>query len=174
MFSAERTSLNSQFRVQNLKDPEKSLKVIVAGVSNVYRPYTKSANKLPLLITIRDSSPMNMLTKAMTSDVDPNKARLSDTDKVNFGTCSLCCHHCSNAMKSMASKGFKLNFDCIQPCIADIHVFNGETLVNRFGAQVKSYFPDTFIAIKEIELNVRYFYAVKDASMDMVRVGGQV
>ncbi|GFR05380.1 uncharacterized protein TNCT_240091 [Trichonephila clavata] len=174
MFSAERTSLNSQFRVQNLKNAEKSLKVIVAGVSNVYRPYTKSANTLPLSITIRDSSAMNMLTKAMTSDVVPNKVRLSDTVKVNFGACSLYCHHCGNAMESMASKGVKLNFDCSQPCIADIHVFNGETLVNRFGAQIKSYFPDTFIALMEIELNVRYFYAVKDASMDMVRVGGRI
>ncbi|GFS99957.1 uncharacterized protein TNCV_4196411 [Trichonephila clavipes] len=115
-----------------------------------------------------------MLTKAMTSDVDPNKACLSDTVKVNFGTCSLYCHHCSNVMESMASKGIKLNFDCSQPCITDINVFNGETLVNRFGAQIESYFPDTFIAIMEIELNMRYFYAVKDASMDMVRVGGQV
>ncbi|GFR17198.1 hypothetical protein TNCT_103251 [Trichonephila clavata] len=26
----------------------------------------------------------------------------------------------------------------------------------------------------EIELNVRYFYAVKDASIDMVRVGGRI
>ncbi|GFQ76331.1 uncharacterized protein TNCT_200021 [Trichonephila clavata] len=117
---------------------------------------------------------MNMLTKAMTSDVDLNKARLSDTVKVNFGTCSLYCHHCSNAMESMASQGVKLMFDCSQPCIADIHVFNGETLVNRFGAQIKSYFPDSFIALMEIELNVRYFYAVKDASMDMVRVGGRI
>ncbi|GFS72664.1 hypothetical protein TNCV_1420631 [Trichonephila clavipes] len=41
--------------------------------------------KLPLSITI-ESSLMNMLTKAMTSDVDPNKARLTDTVKVNFGT----------------------------------------------------------------------------------------
>ncbi|GFS33586.1 uncharacterized protein TNIN_418351 [Trichonephila inaurata madagascariensis] len=115
-----------------------------------------------------------MLTKAMTSDVDPNKARLSDTVKVNFGTCSLYCHNCSNAMESMTSKGVKLNFDSSQPCIADINVFNGETLVNRFGAQIQTYFPDTFIAILEIELNVRYFYAVKDASIDMVRVGGRV
>ncbi|GFR03155.1 uncharacterized protein TNCT_478301 [Trichonephila clavata] len=77
-------------------------------------------------------------------------------------------------MESMASKGVKLNFDCSQPCIADIHVFNGEMLVNRFGDQIKSYFPDSFIALMEIELNVWYFYAVKDASMDMVRVGGQI
>ncbi|GFQ82321.1 uncharacterized protein TNCT_86491 [Trichonephila clavata] len=117
---------------------------------------------------------MNMLTKAMTSDVDLSKARLSDTVKINFGTCSLYCHHCSNAMESMASQGVKLMFDCSQPCIADIHVFNGETLVNRFGAQIKSYFPYSFIALMEIELNVRYFYAVKDASMDMVRVGGRI
>ncbi|GFT43024.1 uncharacterized protein TNCV_2777761 [Trichonephila clavipes] len=174
MFSPERTNYNSQFRLQNLKDSEKSLNVIIAGVCNVYRPYTKAATKLPLSITLKDSSLMNRLTKAMTSDVDPNKARLSDTVKVNFGTCSLYCHSCSNAMESMASKGVKLNFDSSQPCIADITVFNGETLVNRFGAQIKSYFPDTFIAILEIELNVRYFYTLKDASMDMVRVGGKV
>ncbi|GFX88560.1 uncharacterized protein TNCV_2659711 [Trichonephila clavipes] len=94
-----------------------------------------------------------MLTKAMTSDVYPNKTRLSDTVKLNFGTSSLYCHNCSNAMESMASKSVKLNFDISQPCIAEINVFNGETLVNRFGAQIKSYFPDTFIAILEIELN---------------------
>ncbi|GFR12914.1 uncharacterized protein TNCT_328061 [Trichonephila clavata] len=174
MFSPERLSLNSQFRVQNLKDSDTPLKVIMVGVCNVYRPYTKATTKLPLSITIKDSPLMNMLTKAITSDVDPNKARLSDTVKVNFGTCSLYCHHCSNAMDRMASKGVKLNFDCVQPCIADINVFNGETLVNRFGDQIKSYFPDTFIAIMEIELNVRYFYALRDASMDMVRVGGRI
>ncbi|GFQ75492.1 uncharacterized protein TNCT_124041 [Trichonephila clavata] len=77
-------------------------------------------------------------------------------------------------MESMASKDVKLNLDCSQPCIADIHVFNGEMLVNRFGDQIKSYFPDSFIGLLEIELNVRYFYAVKDASMDIVRVGGQI
>ncbi|GFS99959.1 hypothetical protein TNCV_4196421 [Trichonephila clavipes] len=36
-----RVRLNIRFRVQNLKDSEKSLKVIVAGVCNVYRPFTK-------------------------------------------------------------------------------------------------------------------------------------
>ncbi|GFT22698.1 uncharacterized protein TNCV_833211 [Trichonephila clavipes] len=168
MFSAERISLNNQFRVQNLKDADKSLKIIVVGISNVYRPYTKATTNLPLSITIKESSPMNMLTKAMTNDVDPNKARLSDTVKVNFGTCSLYCYHCSNAIESMASKGVKLNFDCNQPCIADISVFNGENLVNRLGAQIKSYFTDTFIAIMEVELNMRYFYAIKDASRYMV------
>ncbi|GFQ75495.1 hypothetical protein TNCT_124051 [Trichonephila clavata] len=55
MFSAGRTSFNGHFRVQNLKNAEKSLKVIVAGVSNVYRPYTKSANKLPLSIILSET-----------------------------------------------------------------------------------------------------------------------
>ncbi|GFY55667.1 hypothetical protein TNIN_424501 [Trichonephila inaurata madagascariensis] len=150
MFLPERMSLNNQFRVQNLKDSENSLNVIIAGVwNNVYRPYSKAATKLPLSITIKDSSLMNILTKAMTSELDPNKARFSDIVKVNFRTCSLYCHNCSNSMESMASKDVKLNFDSSQPCIADINVFNGETLVNRFGSQIKSYFPDTFFAILE-------------------------
>ncbi|GFS98113.1 hypothetical protein TNCV_3849881 [Trichonephila clavipes] len=44
-----------------------------------------SATKLPLSITIKDSSLMNRLMEAMTSDVDLNKARLSHTVKVING-----------------------------------------------------------------------------------------
>ncbi|GFX46068.1 hypothetical protein TNCV_3042581 [Trichonephila clavipes] len=47
MFSPERTSFNSQFRVQNLKNSEKSLNVIIAGVCNVYRPYSIHAPEVP-------------------------------------------------------------------------------------------------------------------------------
>ncbi|GFY58066.1 hypothetical protein TNIN_96321 [Trichonephila inaurata madagascariensis] len=94
--------------------------------------------KLPLSITIKESSPMNMLTKAMTNDVDLNKARLYDTVKLILERAA-----CTATTVAM-------------PC------------------KIKSYFPDTFITIMEVELNVRYIYAMKDASKDMVRVGGRV
>ncbi|GFY67224.1 uncharacterized protein TNIN_228231 [Trichonephila inaurata madagascariensis] len=98
-------------------------------------PHTQ---ELPLSITIKESSPMNMLTKAMTNDVDLNKARLYDTVKLILERAA-----CTATTVAMPWK-------------------------------IKSYFPDTFITITEVELNVRCFYAKKDASIDMVRVGGRV
>ncbi|GFT26038.1 uncharacterized protein NPIL_17071 [Nephila pilipes] len=171
LFSSQRINQN-KFRVQNLKDSATPLKVIIAGYCSMYNPYTKTTNQM-LSITLKESPLMNMLSKALTSDVDPLTAKLSETTKVNFGGCSMCCQYCSSAIESMSTKGVKLSFDCIQPCIVDTYVFDGKTLANRFGSQIKSYFPETFIAILQLELNVRYFYTNKNTSMDFIRVGGR-
>ncbi|GFU24897.1 hypothetical protein TNCV_339701 [Trichonephila clavipes] len=71
-------------RCQQFQKEAKHMFSPESGVCNVYRPYSKAATKLPLSITIKDSSLMNRLTKAMTSDVDLNKARLSHTVKVKM------------------------------------------------------------------------------------------
>lgn len=170
MFGPINTS--NHFRVQHVKNSS-PIPVIVAGKCKVYTPYKSAySEKQPFAVTMQDCPPLDMLGKAWTSDVHSHQ--LSDSTKLNFRSCSMCCRLCAKSSKEMTDKGLKMKFDFNQPCIMDLEVYNGETLDHCFSPQLKNYFSGDFIGVIHVELNVRYFYTSNGEDKKMcVRIGGK-
>ncbi|GBN05076.1 hypothetical protein AVEN_117944-1 [Araneus ventricosus] len=113
-------SSNTDYLVKRIEDVLSAddfdpVQVIVASYCNMYQPYDKTAKGQPMALTLRDSPVMEVLGKALTNDLNSKEASLSETCKLNFKACSLCCLYCRRAVESMAASGIRVNFDCPQP-----------------------------------------------------------
>lgn len=171
MFRPEYNTWNNFFRIQNLRENVRPLKLIVAGYGKMVKPYEKNTR---MAVFMNDSPVMEVLLKALTNDIDLTLIKLDDNCRLNFKTCSMCCQYCSSSRDTMITYNIPVKFEIPQPCIADTLLYDGKTIINRFGSQIVQNFSGDFITIIKMELNVRYFYTTKETGEQHVRVGGIV
>ncbi|GIY03987.1 uncharacterized protein CDAR_304811 [Caerostris darwini] len=163
------------FTIQRVKDFDKQIKVFMVAKCNTVVEYSKQKDeKTSFSIRIRDSEPLNMITKVMTNDVSKTH-HVSDEFRFYMDTCNLLsCYKCKQSVQSFRKFGFKIP-QTRQPCIVDTKIYDGKQILNRFGSQIQETFHE-FIGIFEIHLNMRYFYTkpVNEVETHVVRIGGTV
>lgn len=173
LFREPTVSYNKIFTVQKLKETVDPLRVLVAVKCQIPRAYGDAKEETTFPILLQESVVLKTLTEAMTKDMD-SKLKMDDSLKVFISPCHyLSCTYCMAAMKRMNDMKQKIPSKN-QPCILNTRVFDGETICNRFGSQLKGIFQNQFVAIVECTLNSRFVFENKnDAGIKTVRVGGQ-